>query len=161
MLIRRLLTPAAAALVVIVLGGPAQAADVEHDGQQDEVITSTSPLTCEEGSPIYEITSISDVRSTRISTDGHDLYTFRRVGTFTAEPLDPALPTYTGHFVQRGTTQRTEHDTTVAETGSFSTTLQGNGSDGSRIRQVSQGHLTFVIRPDGTVQEVFFDRCVA
>lgn len=109
--------------------------------------------TCEEGGPLYTITTTSNlVEHTTTFDDGRVHETFTQTGTFVAVPLeDPSLPSFTGRFTVWGGFN--QNGKTV--NGTFTLTVRGTGSDGSTLRTHVTAH--FSVRPDGTVNEFF--RC--
>jgi hypothetical protein len=126
--------------------------ETTHEKGLVETFVDTAPA-CEEGGPLYTITTTSNlVEHTTTFDDGRLHATFTQTGTFSAVPLeDPSLPSFTGHFtVWGGFNQNAK---TV--NGTFTFSARGKGSDGSRL----SNHVTehFNVRPDGTVNEFF--RC--
>jgi hypothetical protein len=109
--------------------------------------------TCDESGAPYTITTTSNlVEHETIFDDGRVHATFTVTGTFVAVPLeDPSLPTYTGRFTQWGGF----NDNGKTVNGTFTFSVRGTGSDGSRLNVHFTEH--FNERPDGTVNEFF--RC--
>jgi hypothetical protein len=107
--------------------------------------------TCAEDGPLYTITTTSNlVMHETIFDDGRVHATFTQTGKFSAVPLeDPSLPTFTGSFTQWGGFN--QNGNTV--NGTFTFSLRGRGSDGSRVSLHLVEH--FNERPDGTVNEFF------
>ena len=107
--------------------------------------------TCEEGGPLYTITTTSNlVMHETIFDDGRVHATFTQTGKFVAVSLeDPSLPSFTGRFTQWGGFN--QNGTTV--NGTFTFTAHGTGSDGSTFKNHVTEH--FNERPDGTVNEFF------
>jgi hypothetical protein len=102
--------------------------------------------------PLYTITLTTNlVVKETIFANGNVHATFTQTGSFVAVPLDPTLPSYTGHVtVWGGFNQNAK---TVGGTFTFNAT--GRGSDGSRVSVHEVDH--FNVRPDGTINE--FSRC--
>ena len=59
-------------------------------------------------------------------------------GNFVLEPLDPALPTYTGHLLDWSNQIHNQNQ----DVATFTTRAQGRGSDGSIIRLGIVAHVT-------------------
>ena len=59
-------------------------------------------------------------------------------GTFILDPVDPALPTYTGHLVDWSNQIHNQNQAVAT----FTTRAQGRGSDGSIIRLGIIAHVT-------------------
>jgi hypothetical protein len=110
--------------------------------------------TCEEGGPLYTITTTSNlVGHETIFDDGRIHATFTQTGTFSAVPLeDASLPSFSGKFTTWGNFN--QNGTTV--NGTFTFNVHGTGSDGSTVSFHVNGH--FNARPDGTVNEFFHCR---
>ena len=108
---------------------------------------------CDEGGPLYTITTTSNlVEHTTTFDDGRLHATFTQTGSFRAVPLqDPSLPSFTGRFTIWGGFN--QNGKTV--NGTFTFSVRGKGSDGSRLRFHVTDH--FNVRPNGTVNEFF--RC--
>ena len=106
---------------------------------------------CEEGGPLYTITTTSNLVEHRtVFDDGREHDTFTQTGTFVAVPLeDPTLPSYTGKFTVWGGFN--QNGNTV--NGTFTFNVRGTGSDGSTFSNHVTDH--FNQRPDGTVNEFF------
>jgi hypothetical protein len=106
---------------------------------------------CEEGGPLYTITTTSNfVEHDTTFDDGRVHGTFTQTGKFSAAPLnDPSLPSYTGRF----TTWDGFNQNGMTVEGSFTFNLSGTGSDGSMLSLNQSGH--FNQRPDGSVNEFF------
>jgi hypothetical protein len=121
-----------------------------HEKNLVETFVDVVP-TCEEGGPLYTITTTSNLVSHEtVFEDGRVHATFTQTGTFVAEPLeDPSLPSYTGKFTTWGGFN--QNGKTV--NGTFTFTVHGTGSDGSTFRFHTTEH--FNQRPDGTVNEFF------
>jgi len=151
----RRLSVALAAVCLVLVGGPASGDTVtETHTEKDLVETFVDVLpSCEEGAPLYEITTTSNlVEHVTLKDDGTEHFTFTQTGKFVAVPLEAGLPTYTGRFtVWAGFNQNNK---TVGGTFTFSVT--GKGSDGSKLRNTSVDH--FNVRPDGSVNEFFHCR---
>jgi hypothetical protein len=107
--------------------------------------------TCEEGGPLYTITTTSNlVMHETTFDDGRVHATFTQTGTFSAVPLeDASLPSFTGKFTIWGGFN--QNGKTV--NGTFTFNLSGTGSDGSTLSFHTMEH--FNVRPDGTVNEFF------
>jgi hypothetical protein len=106
---------------------------------------------CEEDGALYTITTTSNlVMHETIFGDGRVHATFTQTGRFVAVPLeDPSLASFTGHFTVWGGFN--QNKTTV--NGTFTLSVRGTGSDGSRLNVHFTDH--FNERPDGTVNEFF------
>ena len=74
-------------------------------------------------------------------------------GTFEAVPEDSSFPTFTGHFTQ----WFGENFNTKNHVGTFTFTVIGRGSDGSRLRFHETAH--FLVTPHGVVLEFDKPRC--
>ncbi|MGH3479201.1 MAG: hypothetical protein ACRDQD_20495 [Nocardioidaceae bacterium] len=108
--------------------------------------------TCEPGAPLYRITTTSNlVEKETVFDDGRFHGTFTQTGKAVANPLNPALPSYTGRFTAWGGFNA--NTSTTASTFTFSLTLKG--SDGSKITEHELEHSN--TRPDGSTHEFF--RC--
>ena len=83
------------------------------------------------------------------TSDGRVHATFTQVGTFVAVPLDPTLPSFTGHFSNWGNFNL--NGKTV--NGTFTFNVHGTGDDGSTFSFHENDH--FNAPPDGTVHEFF------
>jgi hypothetical protein len=107
--------------------------------------------TCEEGGPLYTITTTSNlVMHETTFDDGRVHATFTQTGTFSAVPLeDASLPSFTGKFTIWGGFN--QNGKTV--NGTFTFNLSGTGSDGSTLSFHTMEH--FNVRADGTVNEFF------
>ena len=107
--------------------------------------------TCEEGGPLYTVTTTSNLVSHEtIFDDGRVHATFTQTGKFSAVPLeDASLPSFTGRFTTWGGFN--QNGTTV--NGTFTFSVSGTGSDGSTFSLQNIEH--FNVRPDGTVNEFF------
>ncbi len=124
------------------------ATDTVHEKNLVENFTDVLP-SCN-GGPDYNITTTSNLVShVTAFTDGRTHETFTQTGTFVAVPVNPALPTYTGHFTVWGGFNA--NGKTVD--GTFTFNVTGVGSDGSRLSNHVVQH--FNVRPDGTVHEFF------
>jgi hypothetical protein len=150
---RRLLAMVTIALVALVVPtGPASAAPTTtttHEHGVVETFVDVRPG-CEVGAPLYEITTTSNrVSHQTLFADGREHDTFTDSGTFTAEPLDPSLPSYAGKFTIWGGFNANKKSVN----GTFTFNVHGTGSDGSTLRNHSVEH--FNVRPDGSVQEFF------
>jgi hypothetical protein len=108
--------------------------------------------TCEEGGPLYSITTTSNLVVHETIFGDHRVHaTFTQTGRFSAVPLSAGLPTYVGKFTIWG---GFNHNRKTVN-GTFTLTVHATGSDGSRVRTHVTEH--FNERPDGTVNEFF--RC--
>ena len=154
-MVRRLLVGLVAAGLLLV-GAPAFAqppvTETIHQKNFVETFVDVVP-TCEEGGPLYTITTTSNsVEHSTIFDDGRIHATFTQTGTFVAFPLeDPSLPSYTGKFTIWGNIN--QNGNTVNST--FTFTAHGTGSDGSTFKNHVTEH--FNVRPNGT--ENFFSHC--
>jgi hypothetical protein len=124
--------------------------DTTHENGLVETFVDVIPSCDEDGAP-YTITTTSNlVEHETVFDDGRVHATFAQTGTFVAVPLeDPSLPSFTGHFTQRGGFN--QNGNTV--NGTFTFNLRGTGSDGSIVRIHLVDH--FNERPDGSVNEFF------
>jgi len=150
---RRLLAMVTIALIALVVpSGTANAAPTTtttHEHGVVETFVDVFP-TCEEDPPLFEITTTSNrVSHETVFADGRVHATFTDTGTFTAEPLDPSLPSFTGKFTIWGGFNANKKSVN----GTFTFTVRGTGSDGSTFRNHVTEH--FNERPNGTVQEFF------
>ena len=80
-------------------------------------------------------------------------FTFAQTGTFVAVPHDPSLPTYTGHFRERGGFNGNARN----ENGTFTFSLHGTADDGSTIVFNTVEH--FNVTAEGVTHEFSFPRC--
>jgi hypothetical protein len=121
-----------------------------HEKGLVETFVDVIPM-CEEGGPPYTITTTSNlVMHETVFDDGRVHATFTQTGKFSAVPLeDPSLPTFMGSFTQWGGFN--QNGTTV--NGTFTFSVRGTGSDGSKVRTNLVEH--FNERPDGSVNELF------
>jgi hypothetical protein len=121
-----------------------------HEKGLVETFVDVIPM-CEEGGPLYTITIRSNlVMHETVFDDGRVHATFTQTGKFTAVPLeDPSLPSFRGSFTQWGGFN--QNGNTV--NGTFTFSVRGKGSDGSRVSINLVEH--FNERPDGTVNEFF------
>ena len=104
-------------------------------------------LMCEEGGPLYTITTTSNlVEHETVFDDGRVHATFTQTGKFSAVPLnDPSLPSYTGSFTQWGNFN--QNGTTV--NGTFTFSVRGTGSDGSKAAHQPRRALQRAARRHG------------
>ena len=141
-------------LAVLLTAAPALAGppttETTHQKRLVETFIDVVP-TCEGGGPLYTVTTRSNlVEHTTTFDDGRMHLTFTQTGKFSAVPLDDSsLPTYSGRFTIWGGFNQNRR----TATGTFTFSLTGVGSDGSRVRFSSVDH--FNERPDGTVNEFF------
>ena len=141
---------------LLVAAGSAFAAppvtETTHEKGLVETFVDVVP-SCDEDGPLYTITTTSNlVEHTTTFDDGRLHETFTQTGSFSAVPLeDPSLPSFTGRFTVSGGFN--QNGKTV--NGTFTLSVRGKGSDGSRLSFHSTDH--FNVRPDGTVNEFF--RC--
>jgi hypothetical protein len=155
-MIRRSVLGLLTASLILLIAAPALAGPpvTTTTHQKNLVETFVDVLTpCDEGAPLYTITTRSNlVEHETVFDDGRVHATFTQTGTFVAVPLaNPSLPSFRGHFTIWGNFN--QNGKTV--NGTFTFTVTGKGSDGSRLST----HLTqhFNVRPDGSVNEFF--RC--
>ena len=150
-MIRRLSAMLLAAFLVL-LGGPALASPVTETTTQKNLVENFVDVvpTCEGGGPLYDITTTSNlVEHVTVFDDGRIHATFTQTGKFVAEPLEAGLPSYTGSF----TTWGGFNDNGQTVNGTFTFSVRGKGSDGSRFINSSVDH--FNERPDGSVNAFF------
>ncbi len=141
--------------VVLLTAGPAAAAppvtETNHAKNLTETFVDVLP-TCAEGGSSYRVTTTSNlVEHVTSFEDGRVHATFTQAGKFVARPLAAGQPSYTGRFTVWGGFN--VNGKTV--NGTFTFSISGVGSDGSRLRLNSVEH--FNQRPDGSVHEFF--RC--
>ena len=151
----RRLSVVLAAVCLVLVGGPASGVTVTETNTEKNLVENFVDVvpTCEGGGPLYDITTTSNlVEHATIKDDGTEHFTFTQTGKFVAVPLEAGLPTYTGRFTVWGGFNL--NNNTVNGTFTFSVT--GKGSDGSRLRNTSVDH--FNERPDGTVNAFFHCR---
>jgi hypothetical protein len=154
-MVRRLLVGLMTAGLLLV-GAPAfaQPPVTETTVQKNLVDTFVDVVpTCEGGGPLYTITTTSNlIEHTTTFDDGRVHETFTQTGKFVAVPLeDPSLPSYTGSFTVWGGFNANNQ----VVNGTFTFSVRGRGSDGSRFTNHVTDH--FNERPDGTVNAFF--RC--
>lgn len=151
---RRLAAVLAACCLALVAGPAFAAADTDTRTEKNLVENFVDVLpSCEEDAPLYDITTTSNlVEHSTILDDGSMHFTFTQTGTFVAEPLDAGLPSYTGRFTVWGGFNLTNN----TANGTFTFSVTGKGSDGSRLRNTSVDH--FNERSDGTVNQFFHCR---
>ena len=139
--------------VLLLLAAPAFAQPVTETTTQKGLVETFVDVvpTCEEGGPLYRITTTSNlVEHTTTFDDGRVHETFTQTGRFVAAPLeDASLPSFTGRFTVWGGFN--QNGKTV--NGTFTFSVRGTGSDGSTFTNQSTDH--FNVRPDGTVNEFF------
>ena len=157
-MLRRLFTVLFAVLGLMSIAGPALAAPPQTDTTvQKNVVESFEDVvpTCgEAGEPTHLITTTSNsVEHTTVFDDGRIHATFTQTGTFVAEPLDPesGLPSFTGTF----TTWGGFNANGKSVNGTFTFTVRGTGSDGSRFVVHTTDH--FNTTPTGA--EFAFTHC--
>jgi hypothetical protein len=142
----------AVGLLVAAVPASAGPPETETTTAQDVVETFVDVVpSCEEGGPLYTITTTGNlVEHITTFDDGRMHETFTQTGTFVAVPLsDPSLPTFTGHFTVWGGF----NDNGSSASGTFTFSVNGVGSDGSRVTNHSVEH--FNAPPDGSVHEFF------
>jgi hypothetical protein len=154
-MMRRLFATAFVVVAMISGGGPAFAApaQTETTTQQNLVETFQDVVpSCDDGStPTHSITTTSNlVEHSTLLDGGGAHFTFTQTGTFVAEPLNGG-PRFTGTFTVWGGF----NDNGKVENGTFTFTIRGTGSDGSRFVTHSTDH--FNTTPTGA--EFFFTRC--
>ena len=154
-MIRRLLTTAFAALAMLLIGGPALAAPPQTDTSTHKNVVETFRdviPSCEDaGPPTHRITTTSNqVEHSTVFDDGRAHVTFRQTGTFVARPLNGGL-SYTGSFNTGGTF----NDNGKVQNGTFTFTVRGTGSDGSKFAT----HVTDHFNTTPTGAEFFFTHC--
>ena len=156
-MLRRLLVGLLAAGLLLI-GAPAYAQPpvTETIIEKNVVFTFVMPLPiddCLDG-PLYTIT-LTTTRVTHSTTfaDGRIHARIAWTGSFVAVPLaDPGLPTYTGTLtLANGTFEQQGQVVTTT----FTYTLRGSGSDGSRFKTHLPMHLN--VPPAAAVNEFF--RC--
>jgi hypothetical protein len=154
-MIRRLFTVLFAILGLMSIGAPALAAPPQTDTtvQRDVVETfdDVVPTCGEAGEPTHSITTTStSVEHETTFEDGRVHATFTQTGTFVARPLNGG-PSFTGSFTSSGVFN--VNGKTV--NGTFTFTVRGTGSDGSRFVT----HVTDHFNTTPTGAEFFFTRC--
>jgi opacity protein-like surface antigen len=153
-MVRRLLVGLLAAGLLLLPAAPAFAqppvTETTHQKNLVETFVDVVP-SCEGGGPLYTITTTSNlVEHTTTFDDGRIHATFTQTGTFVAVPLeDPSLPSYTGSFTVWGGFNVNNQ----VVNGTFTFSVRGKGSDGSRFTNQSTDH--FNERPDGSVNAFF------
>lgn len=153
------------ALALIGLGaGAASAKPVTltfHEKNETFTFTDVNPCTGEPGTLTITETGVFHVTAAGIDDQGtpdpeddqliapyHLTGTF--TGTFEFVPDDPGEPSYTGHF----TVWFGENSNKKNGNGTFTFTVHGTGSDGSKLRFHETAH--FGVSATGV--EVFFDK---
>jgi hypothetical protein len=151
----RRLSAVIAAVCLALVAGPAFGATVTDTRTEKNLVENFVDVvpSCDGGGALYDITTTSNlVEHSTIKDDGTAHFTFTQTGKFVAEPLDAGLPSFTGRFTVWGGFNQTNNTVN----GTFTFSITGLGSDGSRLRNTSVDH--FNVRPDGTVNEFFHCR---
>jgi hypothetical protein len=153
MIRRTLIGASMAGLMLMFTAGTATAAPettTHHEHGLVETFVDVVP-SCEGGGPLYRITTTSNlVEHETVFDDGRVHATFTQTGKFVAVPLsNPSLPRYTGSFTVWGGFNQNGK----VVSGTFTFSVRGTGSDGSKIQNHSVDH--FNQRPDGSVNEFF------
>jgi hypothetical protein len=155
-MLRRLLLTCALTLASLVLaGGSALAAppvtETHHEKGLVETFIDIFP-TCDESGPRYRVTTTANiVEHATLFEDGRAHVAFTQTGTFVAVPLRASLPTYRGHFTTRGGFNSNNQNAN----GTFTFSVRGTGTDGSRVNVHVVDH--FNTTPTGA--EFFFTHC--
>lgn len=156
---RRLIVLASATLVgLAMLGGVAQAKPVTlTDHEHHAVDTFTDFFPCiGNGQELATITTVENgvihITAAGLDADGNPIppyhITGTFTGTFTADPQDPSLPTFTGHF----TSWFGENSNQKTFNGTSTFTIIATGSDGSRLRFHDTFHVTVNANGEVTVE---------
>jgi hypothetical protein len=162
-----------AVVLSIVIGvmaiGPAAFAGTQPETftehEQDFTDTFTETAFCINGSEEEVVVSIVEngVYHATFWNDELNHITGTFVGTFVADPVDPALPTYTGRYtVWFGENQNQNVDNTT-----FTFRLNGSAADGSKVAFGAMHHVTaesivahdLDLILDGVRSEFFNARC--
>ena len=133
-------------------GAFASGASTETTHEHNATDSFTDVLPCvADPDPLYDITiTYNEIDHTTITPNGSFHATFTQTGTFEAVPADdPSLPSFTGHFTQWDGFNGNSRNAT----GTFTFTIHGTGSDGSKI----DFHITahFTVNANGTVTSEF------
>jgi hypothetical protein len=165
---RFLVVTMVALLSVGVMAPAAHATETQTYNLKDVVETFTDVAPCHEDLGLYDITITYNLvlHETAAAIDLGDPddpfddiltppfhVTGTSAGTFEAAPQDPSQPSFTGHFTQWfgvNSNKKNEADT-------FTFTVVGKGSDGSRIKFHVTAH--FSVTPNGQVLEFEKPRC--
>ncbi len=149
----RLFATVFAAVALLLMGGPALAAPPMTDTttRQNVVETFDDALPTCEGGEQYTITTNTRniIEHSTVFDDGRAHFTFTATGTFVA--TSAGLPSYTGTFAVWGGWNANGQ----VENGTFTFTVSGKGSDGSKLVT----HVTFHANTTPTGAEFFFTRC--
>ena len=125
----------AATVLATGIGIPISAlADTSTEHQVTETRTDVNPCTGEPGTLTVTYNQIEH----ESSANGGDHATFTQTGTFTFEQFSGGV-TFTGHFTVWGGFNSNSGGT---DAGTFTSTVQGTGSDGSTINAHEVSHTT-------------------
>ena len=155
-MLHRLLTVVLMTACLLLTGAPAFAAPPETETTVQKNLVETfvdivPTSNCVEEGPLYTITTTTNlVEHSTVFDDGRAHFTFTQTGTFVARPLNGG-PSFTGSF----TTWGGFNDNGKVQNGTFTFTVRGTGSDGSRFVTHTTEH--FNTTPTGA--EFFFSKC--
>lgn len=154
-MLRRLLILVAGSALIFVAVPQAAAAppttETRHQHGAVETFVDRLPV-CGGQGPRYNITTTANsVEHVTRFADGRMHIAFTQTGRFVAEPRSGSGPSYSGKFTIRGGFNQNKK----SANGTFTFSVRGTGSDGSRLRVHFVDH--FNERPDGTVNQFF--RC--
>ncbi|MDT0212496.1 hypothetical protein Q9R29_01235 [Rothia sp. ARF10] len=152
-MLRRLMIGLLTGFLVVLAGPSALAAPPTTTTETERGVVETFVdifPSCDEGSPLYTITTTSNrIFHETLFDDGRVHATFTDTGTFSAEPLDPSMPSYTGKFTVWGGFNQSAS----SANGTFTFNVRGTGSDGSTFSHHSVEHFNEL--PDGTTRKFF------
>jgi hypothetical protein len=131
-----------AAAAVLGVAGPASAGgspytDTEVQHRVTFVDSDVNPCT---GEPGVVTTVVNAVFHVTVFPDGRYHITGTATGTFQFDTTDPAAPDYSGRFTQ----WFGENSNSNASNGTFTFSVRGTGTDGSRIRFHETAHVSIV-----------------
>ena len=130
--------------------GATSITETEH--QVTETFTDVVPCGVDE-TALYDITTTSNLVEHATFGPKSVHFTFTQTGSFTAVPQDPSLPTYSGHFTTWGGFNGNNRNAS----GTFTFSIHGTGSDGSRVTFSAVDH--FNVTPGGIENAFTFERC--
>jgi hypothetical protein len=128
-------------LILTVPRTLAEGAVTETTNEHNITETIVDILPCVgNGEELFEITTTTNViEHSTFAPNGSMHFTFTQTGDFSAVPIsDPSLPSFSGHFtIWSGFNGNNKN-----ATGTFTFTIKGVGSDGSRVDFHETAHFT-------------------